>query len=336
MPNEDQLKAEELTPDKRLAFRGRDGGTDLWTVTDAGVRRLGHINTPVVRDTTTSDKVIANEDGSRVVVQKAGTLTLWDAKTGAQIGSPVTDSPVNVPLYFLPDGIHLVGAGNQGISVTDTRTWKVVQEVAGTGGHDASAVSGDRKTLVLQEDREVTVLRVTKGNRLKQVAKPKTEMKGELTVSHGGDKVATIDGDNRITILDVASGRIVRSSAVAVRDGQRSVVFNRDSRFVVQVVGTGKDATFQFWDAGTGESRGTWAVETQVVGAKDTVQMFAAPNGALLTFGADGSLMRRTIDIAAWREVLCKVGPDPLPDNEYDRYLQGLNVSAPCRPATKE
>ncbi|MGW7452648.1 TIR domain-containing protein [Streptomyces sp. NPDC054787] len=330
LPNEDQLKAEELTPDKRLAFRSKEGATDLWTVTDTGVRRLGHIGIPVVRDRTAEDDVIANADGSRVVVEKGGTLTLWDPKTGAQIGSPVTDSPVNAPLFFLPDGIHLVGAGNGGISVTDTRTWKVVQEVAGTGSYEAAAVSGDHKALVLREDRKVTVFRVTKDNRLKQVHKTKADMKGELAVSHTGDKIATIDGDNRISILDVRSGRIVLSSAVAVRDGQRSVVFNRDGRFVVQVVGTGKDATFQFWDARTGESRGTWAVETQVVGAKDTVQTFTAPDGSILTFGVDGSLMRRTIDVAAWREVLCKVGPDPLPDNEYDRYLDGLDVKAPC------
>ncbi|WP_329385107.1 TIR domain-containing protein [Streptomyces sp. NBC_01351] len=340
VPNEDQLKATELTPDQSLAFRGKEGGTDLWTVADTGVQRLGHIGTPVVRDGNTSDDVIANGDGSRVVVEKAGTLTLWDPKTGAQIGSPAVDSPVNLPLFFLPDGIHLVGAGNGGISVTDTRTWKVVQEVPGTGSYESSSVSGDRKTLVLQEREAVTVLRVTKGNRLKQVHRTKEVtkevMKGELAVSHSGDKVATIDGDNRITILDVASGRTVRSSAVSIRDGQRSVVFNRDSRFVVQVVGTGKDATFQFWDAETGESRGTWAVETQVVGAQDTVQMFTAPNGAILTFGADGSLMRRTIDIAAWREVLCKVGPDPLPRNEYDRYLKGMDVKTPCRPDAKE
>ncbi|MFF2792561.1 toll/interleukin-1 receptor domain-containing protein [Streptomyces sp. NPDC058049] len=336
LPNDDQLKADELMPGKRLAFRSGESGTDLWTVTDAGVQRLGHIATPIVRDAKTSDTVIANEDGSRVVVQKGGALTLWDPKTGSSIGSPAVDSPVNVPLYFLPDGIHLVGAGNAGISVTDTRTWKVVQEVAGTEGYTASAVSGDRKTLVLEEDRQVTVLRVTKGNRLKQVGKSKTEMKGELVVSHSGDKVATIDGDNRITILDVSSGRMARSSAVVIREGRGGMVFSRDSRFVVQAVGTGKDATFQFWDAETGESRGTWSVETQVVGDKDTVQMFSAPNGTILTFGVDGSLVRRTIDVAAWREALCKLGPDPLPDTEYDRYLGDMNVEAPCRPDSEK
>ncbi|KOY57546.1 TIR domain-containing protein [Streptomyces sp. XY332] len=330
VPNDDRIKADELTPDKHLAFRSKEGGTDLWSVTEAGVQRLGHINTSVVRDKTTNDSVIANGDGTRVVVEKAGTLTLWDPKTGLQIGPPVTDSPVNLPLYFLPDGIHLVGAGNGAVTVTDTRTWKVVQELPGTSGAGDITFSGDRTTLVIGDTREVTVFRVSKGNRLKKVRKTAAVMKGSPVVSRRGDKVATIDGDNRITILDVASGRVVQSSAVAIKGGQRSIVFNGDARFVVQVVGTGRDATFQFWDAQTGESRGTWAVETQVVGDKDTVEMFTASEGGILTFGADGSLMRRTIDIAAWRQVLCKLVADPLPGPEYDRYLKGLDVSLPC------
>ncbi|GFE19520.1 hypothetical protein Sgleb_75670 [Streptomyces glebosus] len=61
------------------------------------------------------------------------------------------------------------------------------------------------------------------------------------------------------------------------------------------------------------------------------MRLLTSDDGTMTALGSNGSLVRRTIDVAAWQKVLCHLMSDKLPQKEYDRYLKGLDVDAPCR-----
>ncbi|WP_185921904.1 TIR domain-containing protein [Streptomyces sp. WAC06614] len=334
LSNEDDVQQSELTPDRRAAFRTRDGGTDLWSVTGAGVKRLGRIPVPLDRGNAaeTTDTVLVSADGTRAVTVHQGRTALWDLKDGTPTASPTSqdESQGLRPVSFLPDGVHVLAraGGQEGLHVVDTRTWKIRQTVRARGN---VVVSGDLGTLGFSDTGALSFWRWSE-HRLVHVRDTDINTYGfqSIVLSHDGRKAVSKNGDSRLAVVDVASGRVATSDGLA-RDDRREPVFSQDGSFVVQAAGTGPEASLQFWDSTSGEARGTWTMDRP---GSDTsaVQVFAGADGAVLAFNPDGSLVRRATDLASWRTILCTVVPDPLPQGDRDRYLRDLDVSAPCRP----
>lgn len=344
VPNPQRVKASEFTEDGRLALREADGGTDLWTVADGavGLKRLGHVGATLDLVGDPGDTVVVSTDGARAALCVDGMLSLWDLRTGSRTGPEATlPSEDRLRLVtFLPDDVHILSRGRNTAYVIDTRTWETVQEevVDEDFGGD-TAVSQDRSTVAMSVHGDLTVWRWSRGQGsrgqglapVRKVAVDR-DIHGSVYLSHGGERLAVTDGDARITLVDVASGRTARSSAIA-EPGGGGLVFSRDLRFIVRTTGSGKGSRLGFWDASTGEDRGAWGLETGTADSDDAAAaVFATPSGDLLTLGTDGSLVRRTVGVAAWREILCGLVRDPLPKTEYDHYLKGMEVQAPCRP----
>ncbi|MFI7607730.1 TIR domain-containing protein [Micromonospora sp. NPDC049366] len=331
-------KPDEFTYHGRLALRRVGSTTEVWTGPDddAGIRRLGSL--PVEFDPR-HDAIGTTHDGTRAVLldegepQYTARLTMWDLRTGEQIGRDQTPLGYGVPLHadggvqFLGDGVHIIVLGNDGPLLVDTRDW-TVRKVGAEGivTHTA-ALSDDGLTLAFMDSGTSTieVWRWTDGKlqrvRALQVSSAVT-LGDDVTISARGDKVALIDSDGRLFIVDVESGDLVEGLAGTAGD---PATFSHDDRLLVQPVKTGAEVVLRFWDTGTAEPAGSWTLRRS-----GDVRMTMASGRNLVTLASDGSLTASTVDLGAWRDTLCGLVGMPKPSAPYDRYLSGLDIGDPC------
>ncbi|MGY5074573.1 toll/interleukin-1 receptor domain-containing protein [Streptomyces griseus] len=344
LPNEGRLKAGELPVDGGVALRSGPGGTDLWTVSGGagGLRKLGRISRPITR--TKDMAIAATSDGSRVTVFEEGRFSSWDPRTGAQVGKEKAfayrlASEQGLRLFHLPDDIHVVTAWDSGVLLIDTRTWRVKQVVlAEDGEYQQLVMSGDRKTLAAVDStgRDVHVWRWSDGSRLEEVLTGVVLSSSRIrstAVSHEGERLASVDIDGRISLLDIRSGKAV-SSSVVLEPGLPDVVFSRDARTLAHAFTTDTRSGLEFWDARNGEQLGAWALGTAAPpsgAAEPSLQLASGSGSDVLTLDSGGTLLRRSLDIADWRAQLCRIVDDPLSKADHDRYLSDLTVDAPCR-----
>ncbi|MFD5506642.1 TIR domain-containing protein [Streptomyces sp. NPDC127051] len=332
LPNDNALRPAELSDDGRVGYRkNAQGGTDIWLLTDpkSGPSKVGSLlHAP--------EALTASRDGRRVVsANSVGGLSVWEGPAGGDKDRELT---ANGPYLYNGEGTrtiatvgddqHVVGVWPQGVMVVDLRTMKVSQVLRDEKGVDQLAVSKDGSVLAATDVLgKATVWRWTGDGGLRRVRESKVtgHTIRDVVVSDDGSKVAVVDSDSRISVLDVSGGAVVTASVVA-RNAHTPAVFSPDSRLVMQASDTDTESRLNFWDAATGDTLGSWPL-----GVPGFVRLLPAPDGGLLTLTSDGSLTRRGIDIASWRSTLCALVPDELSAPEYDRYLSDLDVSAPCR-----
>ncbi|WP_185921886.1 TIR domain-containing protein [Streptomyces sp. WAC06614] len=335
LPNETALKPTQLTGDRRFAVRAMTDGWEVWAVGSAGTERIGRIGG---RETPTGsgsvNPVIISADRSRAVTADGdgSAFSSWNVRDGSRLGTPWRPQRSTTPVAFLPDHVHFLAMTENALQVIDARTWQVRQSLPHrTSAEAPTAVSADGTTVALIDGDELVVWRWTPEQGLHRVHRSEilggTDFRMSVELSRQGHKAVVINGDHRLVVFDIASGRVTQGAAVSP-EGQDGVAFSPDNSLLVHASGTGNDAVLRFWDAATGEERGSWAMTGHGGGGVTT---FSAVDGSVLTMGADGSLVRRTVDIGAWRSMLCALAPEPLPTGEYDRYLKGMKVEAPCR-----
>ncbi|MEU5163089.1 TIR domain-containing protein [Streptomyces sp. NPDC020875] len=354
LANEGGLIRGSLSDDGRFAFRSRPGEpVDLWTVGrgNTGLKRLGRIP-PAAKSadgkvSPAADAIAITTDGSRAALVRGGELSFWDPRTGRRVGSSAipgdVDSRGRGQLFFLEDDIHLVGVWDEGMLVVDSRTGEIRQVVSRDSVYYNLMVSGDRRSVVALEtvSDELSVWRVAGDGRLKKIRTARVpDGSSAASISHGGEKVAVSGRDGRILFVDVGSGRITRG-AVMSQSGHGPLVFSRDTRLAVRAFSTRGDVGVRFWDTGSGDVLGTWPLMSNTPGGgaarqveewedRTAVQIAPAVDGGFLALGVDGSFTRHGVEPGDWRRHLCELAPDPLPKDEYDRYLGSLDVGRPC------
>ncbi|MFJ9826737.1 toll/interleukin-1 receptor domain-containing protein [Streptomyces sp. NPDC101160] len=337
LPNSSKITPAELAPDDRTAYRTGKSGTEVWAVTGQGVQKLGRLPLQLVRQPLRVDTVIASLNGVRAIVVQNGALSLWDLRTGSQLGRQSPGSADFEPLGFLPDGIHIVGTTEEEVQIVNTESWDVLQSkpFRRDDGDAAMSLSADRSTLARVAEEKLTVFRWAGPEEgMRQVREISisamwTMYGHDVVVSAKGERVAVINFDGLISVLDVSTGAFARSTSVSSRES--ALAFSSDNVFLVQATASGKDSRLQFWDTATGESRGSWTLPKNGTDSDSAIARLLTNDGGTVTaLGRDGSLVRRTIDVASWKGVLCSLVPDTLPEEEYNRYLGGLDVEAPC------
>ncbi|MER7444541.1 WD40 repeat domain-containing protein [Micromonospora avicenniae] len=258
-------------------------------------------------------------------------LTLWDLRTGEQVGRDQTFFGYDVSLsandgiHFMADGVHIVVLGRDGPLLFDTRTWAMRTIGAEDRPFHAVAASDDGSTLALMDlTPAITVWRWTGGEleEIQTVPFSSEAFDVDLTVSARGDKVALLDGDGRLFIVDVESGEL--STGLAGTAGGRAT-FSQDGRLLMQPVLAGPEVMLRFWDTGTAEPAGSWTLRRS-----NDVRMTMVSGRNLVTLASDGSLTTSTVDLDAWLDTLCGLVDTPKPSAPYDRYLSGLDINDPC------
>ncbi|MFJ8231893.1 TIR domain-containing protein [Streptomyces sp. NPDC094448] len=348
LPNSGRLKAGELSSDGRVAFRALRGKpVDIWAVGkgDTGLKKMGRI--PQTVSKLGSIAVAVTSDGTYAALLHDGELTTWNLRTGSRTGTPVSygsmETGFGAQLSFLADDVHLAGVWDQGVLIVDSRTGKVRQVVSRDAANTQLVVSGDGRHMSLLDmtASEVSVWRMTGPGRMEKVRTVGYSLaRAGASVSHGGEKVAVMAGDNAIRFIDVGSGRVTEG-AVLSQVGYGPLVFSRDTRIAARAFSTRDGAGVRFWDTGSGDVLGTWPMKLRAPGAgvapradrltgEVDLQLAPAPEGGFLALGIDGSLVRRSLDPDDWRRNLCALAPDPLAKTEYERYLGDLSVGRPC------
>jgi WD40 repeat protein len=313
--------------------------TEVWAGADdgSGLRRLGVL--PVEFDLS-NDAIAVNSDGTRAVFldesdpRFTAQMSLWDLHTGEQIGRNKTYLGYDISfqaeagVHFLADGVHIVALGRDAPLLIDTRNWVQRQIGAEGSGTHALATSDDGETLALLNIRTstITVWRWA-GGKLEKLREVPFESHGaefgvELTVSPHGDKVALIDDDGRLLIIDVENGDAVNG---LTGNGSDHAAFSRDARLLVLPDRVGPVAVLRFWDTSSAESAGSWTIRQS-----SDARMTLPAGDHIIVVASDGSLTVSNVNIDAWQHLLCGLLDASTPAAPYDRYLTGLDIDNPC------
>ncbi|MFF6961935.1 TIR domain-containing protein [Streptomyces anthocyanicus] len=332
----------DLTPDGRMAVHRSEGRTEFWD--PATGRRLGVI--PYANLSVNLEDTAYTLSGDKRYVgmqsvegfEDEGRFDVWDLRTGRRTdcGTAVggsSFSPIRRPgLSFLPGDRYVVGEWNGAVELLDTRTCtrSTVTEDSGR-----FALSGDRRTLVLLNDDGVDTWRWDGDHAFARAARttlPSEARPVDMSVDHEGRQAAFSDRESHVYVVRLDSGERVRATGY-LPDKTDAVAFSRDGRLLFQGFMTESTRGVRVLDAGSGDQLDIWTTDppTGSVQPNEGMQVVPGPADDILTLGPDHKVVRRTVGVGAWHDLLCGLVSQPLPARERDRYLKDLDVEDPCR-----
>ncbi|SET80736.1 WD40 repeat domain-containing protein [Nonomuraea wenchangensis] len=229
-------------------------------------------------------------DGSRLgSAGRDGTLRLWDAATGRQLGAPLGRDERGVrSVAFSRDGSRLASAGGDGT----VRLWDTAaREQLGTPltGHNGTATSvafspdGSRLASA-GTDRTV---RLWDTATREQLGTPLIGHNGTVTsvaFSRDGSRLASAGEDGTVRLWDTATREQLGAPLGRNERGVLSVAFSPDGS---RLASAGGDGTVRLWDTATREQLGT-----PLAGHNTTVfsVAFSRDGSRLASAGGDGTV----------------------------------------------
>ncbi|MEW2395838.1 TIR domain-containing protein [Streptomyces sp. NPDC046862] len=339
----------DLTPDGRMAVRRTEGHTEFWDPRTG--RRLGGIpyaNLSVnLEDTAyalsgdkryvgmrTVERSVAEDDKER--------FDIWDLRTGERTDcgfafDGLSGDRIRPAVFFLPGDRYVVGLWNGDVEVLDTRactrSTMIPEPKYGTL---ALALSGDRETLVVldQIGNDVDTWRWDGDHTFEHAAHTTLPAEAEpvsIGVDDEGNQAAFSDNESHVYVVHLDSGRRVRATG-SLPNETYDVAFSRDGSLLFQGFSTETTRGVRILDAGSGDQLDVWTTDPPAGSAKpnEGMQVVPGPADDILTLGPDHKIVRRTVGVEAWRDLLCGLVSQPLPARERDRYLEGLEVKDPC------
>ncbi|WP_331724440.1 TIR domain-containing protein (plasmid) [Streptomyces longwoodensis] len=331
----------DLTPDGRMAVRRTEGRTEFW---DPGTgRRLGRI--PYANLSVNLEDTAYTLSGNKRYVgmqsvevgEVKGRFDIWDLRTGRRTNcggatDGVSSGLIRPGVFFLPGDRYVVGYWNGAVEVLDTRTCTRGKV---TEGSDNLALSGDRRTLVILNGEGVDTWRWDGDHAFEHVAHttlPTEAQPMSIGVDHEGKQAAFSDRESHVYVVQLASGQRVRATGYLPHDTS-DVAFSRDGKLLFQGFMTENARGVRVLDAGTGDQLDVWTTDPPAgsVQSNEGMQVVPGPANDILTLGPDHKIVRRTVGVEAWHDLLCGLVSQPLPARERDRYLRGLDVKGPCR-----
>ncbi|WP_405817554.1 toll/interleukin-1 receptor domain-containing protein [Streptomyces sp. NBC_00838] len=339
--NDGEFSAGDLTPDGRMAVHRTEGHTEFWDPrTDRRLGAIPYANLSVNEDDTayalSADKRYV---GMRSVEggESTGRFDIWDLRTGKRTGCGLTIDGVSGGLrrpgvFFLPGDRHVVGDWNGAVEVLDTRT--CTRSTVTSGSRDL-ALSGDRKTLVLLDGASVDAWRWDGDHSFEHTAHTTLPDGGPalgIGVDHDGNQAAFSYRESHVYVVRLDSGQRVRATGY-LPEMAGDVAFSRDGTLVFQGFSTESTQGVRVLDASSGDQLDVWTTDPPAASAEPGAGMQVVPGPAedILTLGPDRNVVRRTVGVEPWRDLLCGLVSQPLPARERDRYLEGVDVEAPCR-----
>ncbi|KAF5362588.1 hypothetical protein D9757_013311 [Collybiopsis confluens] len=233
-----------------------------------------------------SVKTVAfSTDGTKIVSGSVDkTVRMWDAMTGAPLGSSLQGHEDCVKsVAFSPNGNKIVsGSVDKTLRIWDANT--AVQLGPSIKGHDHSvesvAFSPDGTQIVSgSRDKTVRIWDAMTGAQLGQSLKGHENCVKCVAFSPDGTKIVSGSWDKTVRIWDSTTGAQVGQSLQGHKDWVQSVAVSPDG---TRVVSGSWDRTVRIWDLATGTQLGQ-----SLVGHEHWVQSVAfSPDGTKIVSGS--------------------------------------------------
>ena len=204
-----------------------------------------------------------NHDGTRIVSALGSTIRIWDAKTGKQIGKPLTGHNSFVSsVSFNHDGTKIVsGSWDNTIRIWDAKTGEKIGEplIGHTKGRfhigvlSVSFNHDGTEIVSAASDNTIIIWDAKTGKQIGEPLTGHTDHIKSVSFNHDGTKIVSGSEDNTIRIWDAKTGKQIGEPLTGHTKSVNSVSFNHDG---TKIVSGSNDNTIRIWDVKTGEQIG--------------------------------------------------------------------------------
>jgi len=220
-----------------------------------------------------------------------GTIRLWNAATGQQIGQTLNDGhagEVN-SIAFSHDGKTLASGDSNGtIQLWNVATGQQIRPPLNgrAGGVNSVAFSPDGTTLASGSDNAVQLWNVATGQRTENYSVASNNGPvNSVAFSHDGKTLASGNQNGTILLWNAATSQLTENYSVASNNGPvYSVAFSPDG----QTLASGSNGEVQLWNAATGQPTGT----LQTGDVKPVNSVAFSPDGSTLASGSSDETVR--------------------------------------------
>ena len=275
-----------------------------------------------------------------------GRLSLWDAKAMRPLSAPaqVKDGRID-RLVFSPDGraVAVVGIDREIVVWDVKRNARFPKVLVADAEYARDAVfSSDGSRLYTVGDGGEAIVwdwRAGEG-----VGAPMKLSSGAdaLALSPDGTLLAIGDYDHRVTLWDIAHGRMAGVPLVAHKNFVRTIEFSPDGRFIAS---GGDDGAAILWDLKSRQPVAEFRHGSSVLSGDGTARTPRAvnhvsfsPDGKILaTDGPENDILLWDVDVVSWQRQACQRINRNLSSEEWSRYIGETPYRETCpsgRPRT--
>ncbi len=266
---------------------------DVATGSPLGSPLVGHQDTITFLDICPDGKTLASASWD-------GTIILWDLKSGAQIGEPLSLNPTCEfnAVAFSPQGDLLAarcGDDHGTISLWDVASRKLIAEpFDGQAYYPSAAIrfSPDGKTLAAESYAGIMLWEIATQEPIRELEYDLNGYVTDMDFSPNGDIIAVSSDTRAIFISDVASGEQVATLTGHSHAYIESVTFSPDGKILVS---TDWDDAIVLWDMDSFEPIGD-----PLTGHKNLVEKvnFNPESGLMASVDANNGLILWQLEAA--------------------------------------